>query len=225
MPTIKSVRELRDFYQKSLRTVSSKNLLKSIEKLYSVLDEARTKGGSDYYLRQLEDFGKAAIMDDFRKSRQEESATYQNQIAQLKNKWTKDYESSYALHNFRQKQFERRLYAMDDSALTKLALDYINNKISFDDPAQNDLLIAELKDRNIFESKGTEPLATAAQLKNNSEPWMNSDDAQILSQKIKMLESPDVGMADETGKTFSAGFNDLYDAFSPMVADPEEAMK
>ncbi|OHE68757.1 MAG: hypothetical protein A2001_13900 [Treponema sp. GWC1_61_84] len=224
MAILDSTKKLRDFYQKNMRTVSSKNLLKQIEKLFSVLDEARTKGASDYYLSQLEDFGKVAIQNDYRKSRQEETVTYKNQLAQLQNKYQKDYEKDFALHDFRQKLFEKKLLAMDDSGLRKLALDFIENKSTYDDPAMVDILFGEMKLRSMDDSSGLEGMATAARLKHYDSPWLNTDDAKILSQKIKMLELPDVGMGDDSGKTFAASFNQVYEAFSPMVADPEVAL-
>ncbi|OHE64139.1 MAG: hypothetical protein A2001_11090 [Treponema sp. GWC1_61_84] len=210
---INNIKQVRDFYAQSAKTVSAKNALKQIEKLNSVLKQARTQGASDDYLYRLGEQGKIAVQNDYRISRAEESGAYQKQLEQIKSKYQKDYLKDFQLRDFQQRQFERKLQAMDDKQLSKFALDFIEEKIQFDDPAEIDILIVTLKDKSLFEEKGLEPLITAAQMRNSSEPWLNSDDAKILTQKIGMLDLPDFAMADDEGRSYAIDFSDLFDAF------------
>ena len=211
---INNIKQVRDFYAQSAKTVSAKNVLKQIEKLNAVLKQAQVQGASESYLYKLSEQGKIAVMNDYRISRAEESAAYKSQLDQLREKYEKDYFTNFQVKQFKQQLFEKKLMAMDDGEIRKLALDFIEDKTDFGgDPAMVDIIFGELKLRSMDESSGLEGMTTAARLKHYDSPWLNSDDGKILTQKIEMLSLPDFAMSDDSGKTYAVGFDDLFDAF------------
>ena len=226
MSVIRNVKDVRAMYEANCKSHSAKQFLVSVQKLKAVLEEAKTRGANSDYLYRLEKEAKTSIIMDYNNSKAQELESYQNQLQALETKYVKDYEKDFALRDFRQRAFERKLKVMLDPEIKRLSLDYINDKLPIDDPGIIDTLINEVRSRNLDQSKDSEldGFQEAMRHKNYDRPFMNSDEAKIIGTKIKVLSIDEaIGLEFENGNSAGLGFEDLFDSYlDPKMDEGEE---
>jgi hypothetical protein len=222
---IREIKEIRMMYETNARSHSAKAFLTATQKLKSVIKEARMRGATDDYLYRLETEARTAIIMDYNNSKAQELESYQNQLQALETKYVKDYEKDFALRDFRQRAFERKLKVMLDPEIKRLSLDYINDKLPIDDPGIIDTLINEVRSRNLDQSKDSEldGFQEAMRHKNYDRPFMNTDEAKIINTKIKVLSTDGIGLEYEGSKVAAADPGDIFDCYlNPKMEDEGE---
>jgi len=222
---LKDVRESRAVMKKMIeagaKTAAAKTMLASIQKLREVLETNRTRGASKDYLRELEKQGRDAILADLLISQTEARSNIYKQIADLEKRYVKDYERDFQLHDFRLKQFERRLYAKTPAELVEMVSAYTSGQAQYDDPAFVDCIGAALIDRNVDDVAGE--FREAAVAKEYDRPYMRSDEGKLLDQQLRLNKFVNnaVLLADDAGGTFAMTFDELWESSEPDQEEDE----
>jgi len=209
MKNVKNSRlDFKDIIQKSKSSQSTKYLMAQLNKLKAAIAEARNTGATDRYLTDLEYSGLAAIRTDLLLNKQNEALAAQDVLNQLAEKYTREYEKDYGLHDFRIKNLERKLYAATDAELETM----VNNKeYLFDDVNMANAFTTVLNDRGLDEL-----LAVAkTELKSSDydKPCLRTDEGKLLKEKLELIVpgSMDILLRDETGKQYGVSVDELWE--------------
>jgi hypothetical protein len=206
---------MKELTEKGAKTKSAKFLLSAIDKLRDAISDAKTKGASNKYIIDLERQGKDAILSDLVQYQANERMAVAKQMEALAIAYTKNTEKDYALQDFRLKNWERRLYSMAPDEIETLAQEYIMNPTKKYSPEELDSLSASVKDYSDEET--FDALRATMHERQYDKPYMQSEEGQLLSNQMKLLQPVSHGILLDAGdgRTFGASFDELVELAKP----------
>jgi hypothetical protein len=162
-------------------------------------------------------------LSDLITNRKAETERLQAQMEKIKDAWTTSFEKQHQLHDFHIRNLERKLYAMSIDELSAYADSYLNGKVHFLSPMENDALAAILKDRGLDEEN--ENVRAMMLELNYDSPWLVTPEGSAVDTQLRLNQHIDgsggILLSDEQGRVFSSDFDEVADLLLPDENDEE----
>lgn len=212
---------------------SAKQARANLARLKAEIDAMKARHEPAEKINGFESDGRLAIQRALREASAKERAQLSAELEGERQRWQRAYEKDFALRDFKLRNSERRLWAMSDRDVENMALRVMGGGLSFDDPAEVDILLAEARERgamiSVKDDAGKEAMVLLAdELAKRVEktglrrPWERSDIGADLVRQIKLTDSVSgagIMAQDEKGRPFAVSLDNLWE----MEAEKEEA--